>query len=139
LTFYFKDKSTKRLTYIDFGNAKRPKNQQYQPDFKTIGVDKCDSITAELISINLRRPDAFKYKRRYINRNLYVHLWRLQLWKRHDKGKFNVFVDRVIKCGKVEIVNITLHSTIDSYWYNVNIFMDEKRNVVEWYYVGYIA
>jgi hypothetical protein len=140
LTFYFKGKSTDKLSDLDFSSTKRPLNQYYKVDFEKLGLDKCEQVDKKALeSVELKRPVGLEHKRRYVNRHLYVHLWKLRLWKRNERGQFNVYVDRVTKCGLVHIVNITLYPTIDTYWYTFHIYMDDKGNVIEWYYVNYIA
>lgn len=138
--FYFKSKSTEKLSDVDFSSTKRPLNSTYKVDFDKLGVNKCESVDKKTLNaIDLKRPEGFQYKRRYVNRHLYVYIWKLRLWKRNEKGEFNVYVDRTTKCGLAYIVNITLYPTVDSYWYNFLIYMDDNGNVIEWYYVNYIA
>ena len=140
LTFYFKDKSTDKLTDLDFSSTKRPLNHYYKVDFDKLGLDKCEQVDKKTLKpIELKRPETFQYRKRYVNRHLYVYIWKLRLWKRTEKNEFNVYVDRVTKCGQTYVVNITLYPTIDSYWYNFLIYMDDKGQVIEWYYTNYIA
>jgi hypothetical protein len=140
LTFYFNNKTTDRLTLIDIGAARKPKEANYHNRKIIISeIGKCGSIKQSFTNVlELKKPISFLYKAKYINKPYYVHISKIMLWKRKWRGEFNVYVDRVLKCGEFNIVNITIYPTVSNGQYNFNIFFDKHGNIIDWYYVYWV-